>query len=96
MKFGKLIQKNRQEIIRIVKAHGANTLQIFGSFASGDDQPESDIDLLVELEAGRSLLDMIAIKHEIEDITKRKVDIVTKASLSPYIIEDILQDAVEL
>ena len=96
MKSSSLLHKKREEIIKIAKAHGATSLRVFGSYSRGEEQPGSDIDLIVELETGRSLLDVIAIKQEIEDIVHAKVDVVTEASLSPYIREEILQEAVVL
>jgi predicted nucleotidyltransferase len=90
------IAKKRKIITTIAKAHGATNIRVFGSHARGEAGPESDIDLIIELEPGRSLLDLITIKLEIEDHVHRKVDIVTEAALSPYIREDILRDTVTL
>lgn len=87
---------NRAEIIKIAKGHGAKSLKVFGSFAYGLENPDSDIDFLVELESGRSLLDIVAIKHEIEALTKRKVDIVTEKGIHWYIRNKIIEDAVPL
>ena len=91
-----LLQKNREKIINIAKSHGAKTVRVFGSCARGQEHPDSDIDLIVDLGPDRSLLDIIAIKQEIEDLLQRKVDVVTEAALSPYIREEILQEAVSL
>ena len=96
MKLGPLIRKQRENILKIAKAHGATNIKIFGSYARGDEQPGSDIDLLVELEPGRSLLDIIAIKHDIEDMINRRVDVVTAGALSPYIREEIMTEAIAL
>lgn len=86
----------RNDIFSIAKEHGMSNIRVFGSMARNDDRADSDIDLLVEIAPDRSLLDMIQAKHEIEDITHRRVDIVTENSLSPYIREDILLSAVKL
>ncbi len=80
-------------MVHIAKSHGAKSVQLFGSFASGKASAQSDIDLLVEMESSRSLLDIIAIKNGIEDLTERKVDVVTKKALSPYIAEEIISSA---
>ena len=93
---GSLIQDNREEILAIAKSHGALSVRLFGSYACGDEQPPSDIDLLVEMEPGRSLLDIIAIKQEVEDLVGKKVDVVTEAALSPYLRDEVLQRAVAL
>ena len=60
------------------------------------DTHNSDIDLLVEIDPGRSLLDIIDAKYEIENLTHRQVDIVTEAALSPYIRQEVLRSAVKL
>lgn len=91
-----LIKEKREEIIRIARAHGATSVRIFGSYSRGEEKPGSDIDLIVKLEPNRSLLDVIAMKQAIEDLVHRKVDVVTEAALSPYIRDDILQEAVAL
>ena len=60
------------------------------------DTHNSDIDLLVEIDPGRSLLDIIDAKYQIENLTHRQVDIVTEAALSPYIRQEVLRSAVRL
>ena len=67
-----------------------------GSVARGEAGTESDVDLLVKLEPGRSLLDLIAIKQELEDLLGRVVDVVTEDAVSPYIREQVLKEAVSL
>ena len=96
MKISKIIQDNRQGILRIAKSCGAKSLKVFGSCARGEERIDSDIDLLVELEPGRSLLDIVAIKHEVEGLTKRKVDVVTERGIHWYLKDRILNEAVAL
>jgi predicted nucleotidyltransferase len=60
---------------------------VFGSWARGEQQPGSDLDLLVDMEPGRSLLDFVAIKQDLEDLLGCRVDVVTERSLSPYLRE---------
>ncbi len=88
-----LIEKYRRQIVEIAQEHGATKIQLFGSFAADHSTKESDIDLLVEMEGSRSLLDIIAIKYGIEDLTNRNVDVVTRKSLSPYIAEQVIRNA---
>ena len=64
--------------------------------ARGEAEPGSDVDLLVVMECGRSLLDLIGFKHGLEDLLGRKVDVVSEPALHWYIREDILQQAVPL
>lgn len=81
---------------RIARGHGATSIRLFGSSAREQASPESDIDLLVDLETGRTLLDLVAIKQDLEDLTGKEVDVVTLASVSPYLRDQILAEAVEL
>ena len=69
---------------------------MFGSFARGDNRDGSDLDLLVELDTGRSLLDLIAIKQDLEDLLGVRVDVVTERSISPYFRDTVLKEAVAL
>ena len=91
-----LIRNRRDEILRIATEHGAHSVRVFGSLARGEDSPSSDVDILIELEPGRSLLDIVAIKQGLEDLLARKVDVVTEAALSPYIRDQVLREAVKL
>jgi predicted nucleotidyltransferase len=96
MPISKKLTEKREEILRIAMKHGARNLRIFGSYARGEERPDSDIDLLVEMERDRSLLDIIAIKHDLEDLTQRKVDVVTENAISPYLKDNILRSALSL
>ena len=96
MAISQSLAEKREEILKAAASHGAKNLKVFGSFARGEERPDSDIDLLVEMAADRSLLDIIAIKNALEDITNRKVDVVTEKALSPYLRDKILQDAVAI
>ena len=76
--------------------HGGTHVRVFGSFARGDNRSDSDLDLLIDLQPGRSLLDLIAIKQDLEDLLGLKVDVVTERSLSPYMRETVFKEAVAL
>lgn len=82
--------------MRVASAHGARNLRVFGSVSRGEATDKSDIDLLINLEPGRTLLDIIAIKQDLGDLLGCNVDVVTEDSVSPYIREQILKDAVSL
>jgi hypothetical protein len=71
-------------------------VRIFGSRAREDSAETSDLDLLVEMKPNSSLLDLVAIKQDLEDLLGCKVDVVTESSLSPYIKDEILKEAVRL
>ncbi len=91
-----LLNINRAEILRLAHKHGAHNVRIFGSVARGEARPESDIDFLVEMECGRSLLDLIQLSQDLEALLERKVDILTDGGLSPYLEERIHAEAAPL
>lgn len=84
------------EILAIAKRYGASDLRVFGSVARGDSLPESDIDFLVELEAGRSLFDLGGLLMDLQELLQCRVDVVTTAGLRPRIRERVLHEAVRL
>ena len=91
-----LLRNKRNDILEIVAAHGGHDVRVFGSWARAETRPDSDIDLLVRLAPGRSLLDIVAIKQDLEDLLGCPVDVVTEAGISPYIRERVLSEAVAL
>lgn len=96
MELGKKIRVEREKVLSIAAAHGARRVRVFGSLARGKSSPGSDLDLIVDMETGRSLLDLIAIKQDLEDLLGCRVDVVTEGSVSPYIREQVLEEAVNL
>jgi predicted nucleotidyltransferase len=90
------LKEKRGQILIIAKRYGAQRLRVFGSLARGDSGRESDVDFLIELETGRSLLDLIAMKQDLEDLLQRKVDVVTEGAVSPYIRDEIVTQAISL
>jgi uncharacterized protein len=83
-------------VITIVRRHGGRNPRVFGSFARGEGRADSDLDLLVDLEPGRDLFDVIALKQELEDTLGRPVDVLTEPALSPYLRDRILAEATAL
>lgn len=83
-------------VVSIAHQHGATRVRVFGSWARGEQKPGSDLDLLVELGANRSLLDLVAIKQDLEDLLGCPVDVVTERSLSPYLRQRVLAEALPL
>ena len=86
----------RDEVIDVVSRHGARNVRVFGSRCRGAGGPESDLDILIDLDTDRSLLDIVAIKQDLEDLLGLKVDVLTEAALSPYILKHVLREAVSL
>ena len=96
MEIDKTLRGKRDQILAIARQHGARNVRVFGSIARGEGKRDSDLDVLVELESGRSLLDIVAIKQDLEDLLNTKVDVVTEASVSPYIRDQVLRQAISL
>jgi uncharacterized protein len=90
------VRQQRAEILRIATEHGASNLRIFGSVARGQARSDSDVDVLVELEPGRSLFDHVALQLELEQLLGCHVDVVTERGLRPGVRERVLHDAVRL
>jgi len=92
----RLIERHREKILELAARHGATEVRVFGSLARGEGTERSDLDLLVTLEEKRSLLDLIGLKQDIEELLHRSVDVVTEPALSPYIRDRILAEATPL
>ena len=90
------IQQQREEIIQVAGRHRAVNIRLFGSVARGDENEASDIDMLVDFLPGASLLDQVALIHDLSDKLQRKVDVVSTRALNPHLREDILKEAVQL
>jgi hypothetical protein len=90
------LQQRRQEILAIAAKHGAYNVRIFGSLARGEADEQSDVDILVELEEGRSLLDLGGLSMDLENLLECKVDVVTARGLRKRISERVLREAVPL
>lgn len=89
----KLVKDKREEILRISAAHGAKNVRVFGSVARNEAGDDSDIDFLVDLEPGRSLLDLGGLLVDLEHLLTRRVDIVTEQGLHWYLRDKIINEA---
>ncbi|MDP9426997.1 MAG: nucleotidyltransferase family protein [Actinomycetota bacterium] len=85
-----------ESLVETAARHGARNVRVFGSVARGTATERSDLDLLVDMEPGRDLFDLVAFKQEIEEVLGRQVDVLTENSLSPYLREKVLHEAVPL
>ncbi len=94
MTAAELVQIKREEILRIAAQHGATRIRVFGSIARGEARPDSDVDLLVRMERGRSLFDLVGLWQDLEELLGRKVDVISEGGMSPYIRERILSEAI--
>ena len=68
MKIEELLKSKRQEILAVVAKQGARNLRVFGSVARGEPRPESDLDILVEIEPERSLMDHVDLMHDLKEL----------------------------
>ena len=93
MTHEELLRKYREDIRRIATRHGAFHLRVFGSVARGEAGPESDLDLLIELEPGRSLLDQVGLQQDLEELLGIRVQVVVEGGISPYLRDHILASA---
>jgi predicted nucleotidyltransferase len=87
------LRRFRREILEVAARHGARNVRVFGSIARGDDRPGSDVDFLVDVERGRTLLDVIALEQDLEQLLGRNVSVLTDGGLSPYLQRRILAEA---
>ena len=86
----------RHEILRLATEHGASHVRVFGSVARGEANDHSDLDLLVEWEPGRSLLDHAGLVQDLQELLGMKVHIGTEKSLHWYVRDRILREATPL
>jgi predicted nucleotidyltransferase len=91
-----VFRKKRRQILELAKQFGAVNIQLFGSIVHGEAHECSDIDLLVEFEAGRTLIDHIGLVLALEQLLGRSVDIATPGTLHAYIRERVFAESVPL
>jgi uncharacterized protein len=90
------LRARREEIIALARRRGAHNVRVFGSIARGDQSSASDVDLLVDFETGRSLLDLTGLWLELETALGCKVDVVSSRGLRPRVASEVMRDAVPL
>ena len=96
MSPNELLYKKREDILRIASKRGAYNVRVFGSVARGEADSKSDIDLLVDLEPGRSLFDLGGLLMDLQDLLGQNVDVVTERGLRERIRERVLKEVVPL
>jgi hypothetical protein len=89
-----LVKSKRDEILRVAAQHGARNVRVFGSVARGEADEASDVDFLVDMEPGRSLLDLGSLQVDFESLLGRRVDVVTVRGLKARIRNAVLAEAV--
>jgi uncharacterized protein len=96
MSLNELRQQYRDAILSAASRNGVRNVRVFGSVARGDEKPDSDIDLLIDLEPGRTLFDHGGFLMDVRDLLNREVDVVTENGLRKRIREQVLDEAVPL
>ena len=93
MKLAELVNQKREDILRIAQRYGARNVRIFGSVIHGEDNTQSDIDMLVNFRPESSLLDHVALMQDLEELLGRTVDVVSEKALHWYIRDRVLKEA---
>jgi predicted nucleotidyltransferase len=90
------LQDLRLDVLAVARRHGASNLRIYGSIAKGQEHNGSDLDLLVDLAADQTLLGLIQLRQELEDLLGCPVDVTEAETLHPLIRSKILGQALPL
>ena len=88
------LSSRRADILELAAKHGAKQIRIFGSVARGEADENSDVDFLVEMEPGRSLMDMGGLLMDLRDLLGREVDVVSVKGLKARIRDRVLRESV--
>ena len=96
MTIDDLLREKREEILRLAAKHGALNVRVFGSAARGEADDRSDIDLLVDLEPDRSLLDLGGLWADLNAMLPVEIDVVTEKGLRDSIRQRVLKEAIPL
>lgn len=96
MSIRERLEAKRAQVLDLAERYGARNVRMIGSVARGEDGPASDLDLLVDLERGRSLLDHAALMIELEQLLGCKVDVATEQGLRSRVRDRVLSEAVPL
>lgn len=94
MRLKEHLSELRESIVAAAAACGASDVRLFGSVARGEEHDDSDVDFLVRLEPGRTLLDLVRLESRLEVLLGRSVDVVTESSLIEPIRSKALREAV--
>ena len=96
MTLEQLRRNSREQIMRLAADCGAGNVRVFGSVARGEADSRSDVDLLVDLEPGRSLLDLARLQRKLEELLTVPVDVISSRGLRDRVRETVLRDALPL
>ena len=91
-----LRREKKTEIIRLAEMRGCRNVRVFGSVATGENRPDSDVDFLVDMESGRTIFDLAGLLGDLRDLLGAEIDVVESRSIHPYIRDRVLSEAVGL
>jgi len=94
--MNKSIEEIKHKIVPILKEAGVERSSIFGSVVHGEATEDSDVDILVELPKGKTLLDLVGLKMELKDALGTEVDLLTYRSISPLLRDIILKEQIRI
>lgn len=86
------LEEVKEKTIPILKQNGVKRAGVFGSVARGEAGPDSDVDMLVEIPPKFGLFNFVGLKHELEDVLGRKVDLVEYGAVKPLLVKYVMQD----
>lgn len=90
------IRARREAILALARKYGIRQVRLFGSVVRGEDRPNSDLDVLVDFEPRRTLLDLIGFEQDLEEMFGRKVEVISARGINPRIEDRVLGEAVPL
>ncbi len=96
MDIDQLLKERRQEILYLATRHGAKHIRVFGSIARGEADEQGDVDFLVDMEPGRSLMDMGGLLMDLQELLGCKVDVISEKGLRTRIRDRVLEEAIPL
>ena len=96
MDIQELLNQKREQVLETAARYGAYDVRIFGSVARGEADAASDVDILVKLEPGRSLMDLGGLLYDLQNLLGIEVDVVTEKGLRSRIRDQVLREAVPL
>ena len=95
-RLGRRLRQHRAALIAAAESHGASNLRVFGSVARGEDGPDSDVDLLVDLAPATGLFGLATLERELQEILHVDVDLAPADSLKPRVRLDAEREAIPL
>lgn len=90
------VNQIKSRVLPIVKSAGVTRCALFGSYAKGEANEKSDVDLLIEIPRGTGLFTLVSLKNKLEKELDKKVDLVTYQSINPYLRESILNNQLQI